>query len=240
MVRLSASPDLWMIDGFVDADGCARLAEVARDTTRAIEAGFDATFNKTGHCQEIPIDGVPENEALRERIEALFGVQSDLYETFRYRRYGVGEGHPPHLDCYAFEGRERIATALLSLRDTAAGGETEFPAAGRAVEPRRGRLVCWYNHREDGSRDPRSRHAGLPVREGEKEVLLYFIYKPAEVAAYRPLADALESGTAPSISRRRCSTMAPRSASTTSAPCGTAMPTSGRTSGIGSTRCGRR
>lgn len=187
MIRLSASPDLWIADDFVDAATCDALSAIARDTRRAEDAEAGPTIDETGFCFEVPVDGAPELEALRGRIEAVFGLESDVFDTLRYRRYAVGEGHPAHLDCYAIEDRELLATALLFLRDTPRGGETAFPAADIAVTPRRGRLVCWYNHREDGSRDPRSRHAGLPVLEGEKEVLLYFIYKQKAFAAHRPL-----------------------------------------------------
>lgn len=177
-----------MVDGFIDPGTAAALSALGRDTERARLAESEPTINETGFCLEVPIEGAPLLETLRERIEGLFEVQSDVYDCIRYRNYRPGEGHTAHLDCYEIEGRELIATALLSLRDTPAGGETEFTEVGLAVPPRLGRLLCWYNHSPDGARDPLSRHGGLPVIEGEKEVLLYFIYKQKEYAAHRPFA----------------------------------------------------
>ena len=188
MIRLAEQPDLWMADHFLDADTCDLLAGLAREAAATPSVDDEPTVNETGYCQELPIEGIAAFEALRERIEGLFGLQSDIYDTLRYRRYQAGEGHPVHLDCYAMGDRELLATALVSLRDTPAGGETEFPAVGVAVAPRKGRLICWYNHTPDGARDVRSRHGARPVLEGEKEVLLYFIYKEAAAAAHRPLS----------------------------------------------------
>jgi prolyl 4-hydroxylase len=193
MIHLSSSPDVWMMDDFVDEEGCHSLAALARDTSRAASLGFEANPDGSGFCLEVPIDGAPVLELLRARIEDVFGLQSDVFESVRYRRYATGEGHPPHVDCYSVDGRELIATALLYLRDTPAGGETEFTETDIAVAPRRGRLLCWYNHLPDGSQDPMSRHEGRPVIDGDKEVLMYFIYKPAECAAWRPLGAAKAS-----------------------------------------------
>jgi len=49
-----------------------------------------------------------------------------------------------------------------------AGGATAFPKAGVTVQPKSGRAVVFDNLREDGSPEPDSLHAGLPVERGEK------------------------------------------------------------------------
>ena len=48
------------------------------------------------------------------------------------------------------------------------GSKTSQRAKGTTFKPRKGSGIFWVNLRESGFGDQRVRHAGLPVREGEK------------------------------------------------------------------------
>lgn len=192
ITRLSQSPELWAVDALISGEERRALLDFAAQTDRAAEGG-EAHVNETGLCFELPIEGEPLLEALRARLEGLLGYESGLGYTFRVRRYGVGNGHPPHLDCYGAEGFELLATALIALQAPEAGGETRFPRAEPApiaVAQAPGRALIWFNHLPDGRPDPASLHAGLPVEAGEKVVLLYFFYAPVELSAVRRLSES--------------------------------------------------
>lgn len=195
ITRLAAEPAVYAVDGLVDAEELAALLQIAGEPERALTIGDEPRRDKTGLCFETPIEGEPLLETLRARLEQLLGYESGLGYTFRVRRYGPGNGHPPHLDCYGAEGFELLATAMLALQAPASGGETGFPRATPAplrVPQREGRALIWYNHLPDGRPDPASLHVGEPVQEGEKVVLLFFFYAPPELAAVRLLDGASE------------------------------------------------
>lgn len=196
--RLRAEPEVYTLDGLVSEEERQDLLRIAGETWRGEAEGGEVHVNETGLCFELPIEGEPLLEALRGRLERLMGYESGLGYTFRVRRYGPGNGHPPHLDCYGAEGFELLATSMLVLSAPESGGHTGFPRAAPepcSVPPVAGRALVWFNHLPDGRPDPASLHVGEEVKAGEKVVLLYFFYAPAPIAAVRQLAaSAGESG----------------------------------------------
>lgn len=188
-MQRSTAPAIWQFDDFVNARTCTALSKIARDPKWMADRPNGAVDEKS-YCVEVGVED-PLLVDLRGRIESLVGMESDICDTFRYRWYRKGEGHRPHLDCYTIEKRELLVTALLSLRTTTAGGETRFPLVDLSFPPVRGRLLVWCNYLPDGEVDPLSRHEGCPVLDGEKEVLLYFIYKRRRFAHIRPDADVV-------------------------------------------------
>src|SRR5205807_1002607 len=99
----------------------------------------------------------------------------------RFRRYLAGESHPLHHDNYQIGDASLVATAMLCLTDTEEGGETYFPQAQPSpvlLQPRKGRLILWFNHQPDGEVDEAALHEALVVKKGEKATLTSFIYHP--------------------------------------------------------------
>ena len=132
------SPAIWQFDGFLDPDTCAAIAALAREPRWMPDPDGDAGgTDEKGYHVEVEVEADPRLIELRARLEALVGMESDVCETFRYRRYLPGQGHRPHLDCYSIEDRDLLATALIPLRDTPSGGETSFPSPPSASPPSR-------------------------------------------------------------------------------------------------------
>ncbi|MDE3154835.1 MAG: 2OG-Fe(II) oxygenase [Acidobacteriota bacterium] len=186
--QLSRTPRLYVADAFASDDEIAHMLAVASDRDDLSRRGVSMKHDTTGFSFEMPVPGDPCLEAYVARLHATVGMTNDFGQTLRFRRYAVGESHPPHLDCYRIDDRYLVATALLYLNDTAAGGETTFPRAVPkpvAVRPRKGRLVVWFNHYPNGLEDPSAWHESTPVTQGEKATLTEFIYKPIEYAAVR-------------------------------------------------------
>jgi prolyl 4-hydroxylase len=90
-------------------------------------------------------------------------------------RYLPGQEYRPHRDYYGTHDHlgpakpgQRTRTIFCYLNNVEEGGATDFPAVGQRVEPRRGSCVLFHNVKEDGSPEPDSLHAGMPVVRGEK------------------------------------------------------------------------
>lgn len=144
------------------------------------------------HCPQ-PLD------AFSERVSNLSGLPSDNFENLQVVRYQPGQEfqiHTDHLDSFNdMDCGGRLATCLMYLNDsedstsessnsnaeTFTGGETFFHEFDRAVSPRKGSALFWWNTLErPGSEgydknmflnvDLQLRHAGLPVLSGEKWV----------------------------------------------------------------------
>ncbi len=186
--RLASAPDLWVVDGVVTAREIALVLAFVGDEDNVRELAAHANVTSSGFAAEFEADCAPFLERLTDRFCEIVGVGSKLTPTLRFRYYGEGEGHPPHLDAYERQGHLLAVSALLFLSDTDAGGETTFPKARPepiAVAPRAGRLIAWTNYLAGGRPDPASRHAGKPVLRGSKSVLLAFSYLPPAESAVR-------------------------------------------------------
>jgi hypothetical protein len=112
---------------------------------------------------------------LQSRMARMADFELAHCEPLTLLRYGIGEQYRPHHD-YFFptapeirqSGGQRHSTVCVYLNDVPQGGETVFPDRDVTVSPKRGRAVMFRNLRADGSPDPHSLHAGLPVLAGEK------------------------------------------------------------------------
>jgi prolyl 4-hydroxylase len=83
-------------------------------------------------------------------------------------RYREGGEYRPHFDAIDGLANQRILTMIVWLNDGYEGGETIFLHNSLRVKGGIGDALLFRNARADGTRDPRSCHAGLPVTRGEK------------------------------------------------------------------------
>jgi len=168
----------------------SRGADVASLQRQGIRTRHDAT----GFSLEMPVAGDRVLEGYRERLHRLLGIDNQLGQLMRFRRYARGDSHPRHVDTYEIDGWTLIVTMLLFLDDTDLGGETRFPLAQPqpfSIWPRRGRLAVWYSALPDGRDDPLSSHEGCPVHAGLKTTLTYFVYHRRHMAAKEPDGSAI-------------------------------------------------
>ena len=187
----SHAPRLYVDPGFCDEAELIGLRGAVLSAEDAEQQGLNPKDDATGLSYELPIDGAAALEALRARIEALTGIANTQGDTFRFRRYEPGRGHPPHTDGYVIDGATLIATAMLCLEAPALGGDTVFPEADDGpmrVIPRAGQLVLWFNYDEDGDEDLQAVHLSTPVLQGAKVTLTAFLY--ADLAAAATTIDA--------------------------------------------------
>lgn len=112
---------------------------------------------------------------LQLRMAAMAGFDLAHCEPLTLLRYGIGDQYRPHRDYFfpsapqlAMPGGQRHSTVCCYLNGVQRGGETVFPDVGVTIQPQRGRAVMFRSLHADGSADPHSLHAGLPVLVGDK------------------------------------------------------------------------
>jgi prolyl 4-hydroxylase len=67
-------------------------------------------------------------------------------------------------------------TILVYLNDNFKGGETSFPMLDKKIKPEKGKAVIFYNTDTNGTILRKSKHAGIPVIEGEKWICNKWIH----------------------------------------------------------------
>lgn len=180
---LSAQPRVSTIDRLFSADECrlciasARPHMHASQTVDPLTGEAHALSLRTS--SETCFDPLMEHSALRLaqlRMAAAAGIDLPNAEQLTVLHYAPGQQYRPHRD-YLPAGAighdhphagNRARTVIVYLNAVEAGGATEFPIPGLRVEPFPGRAVIFDNLHPDGSPDPDSLHAGLPVDAGEK------------------------------------------------------------------------
>ena len=183
-LRRVPSPRLELLDapGFLPASLCADLIALIdkdrRPSTIADENG-DNYFRTSETCDLSAEE--PAVQELEARLFALNGIDPAHGEPAQGQRYEVGQEFKPHTDYFEPNGRDfakfcsvagqRTWTFMVYLNDVEAGGATRFKVIDKMFRPETGKLVCWNNHRPDGSLNAATLHHGMKVRKGVKYVI---------------------------------------------------------------------
>ena len=115
------------------------------------------------------------------RLFALNGIDPAHGEPVQGQRYEVGQEFKAHTDYFEPGGQDfvkycsvagqRTWTFMIYLNEVEAGGATRFKVVDKLFRPETGKLVCWNNHRPDGSLNAATLHHGMKVRKGVKYVI---------------------------------------------------------------------
>jgi len=114
-------------------------------------------------------------QAINRRIAAVTNTEVGQGEPLTILRYAQGQQYRPHLDTLPGGSNQRIRTAILYLNHGYAGGETIFPLLGLTIAVQAGDLLVFDNVDASGAPEPLSRHAGLPVAQGNKWIATRWI-----------------------------------------------------------------
>jgi prolyl 4-hydroxylase len=115
----------------------------------------------------LPLEN-PAVHALNQRIAAASGTGVAQGEPLQVLRYRPGGEYRPHHDAIPGFANQRVLTMIVWLGEDYEGGETLFIRTGAKLKGRTGDALLFRNALADGTRDPDSAHAGLPVTRGEK------------------------------------------------------------------------
>jgi prolyl 4-hydroxylase len=115
------------------------------------------------------------------RLANLLGIDRAHGEPLQGQRYQTGQEFKQHADFfyidqpyweqYGKQGGQRTWTAMIYLNIPQRGGATAFRFLDMAVAPQLGRLLIWNNMALDGSPNPWTEHAGMPVEAGTKYIV---------------------------------------------------------------------
>jgi prolyl 4-hydroxylase len=172
---VSERPHVTLFHGLFTPAECAYLAEAAAPMLAPAVVVDPATGQQRPDPGRIS-DGIgftlplenPAVHALNRRLAAASGTNVAQGEPLQVLRYRPGGEYKPHFDAIDGLANQRILTMIVWLNDGYAGGETMFLASGLKLKGGTGDALLFRNARADGSRDPESGHAGLPVASGEK------------------------------------------------------------------------
>lgn len=178
--RICASPDVVLVHSAIEPEICEYV--IARSAPRL---GPSLVYDprKTGMIRDPlrtsqsaslgPIDLDLALIALNRVISAASGCDEECGEFLSVLHYSPGQQYRPHFDCIPDgpdleSSGQRIKTALLFLNDDYGGGATHFLSPDVKVKGKQGDILVFSNVGPDGAADLGSRHAGLPVENGEK------------------------------------------------------------------------
>jgi prolyl 4-hydroxylase len=179
---LSKQPRVILFRHFLSRSECEYVARTAAPfLERAVVAD-----PVTGALREHPVrtsDGAiigPAREdlvigAINRRIARVSDTARAQGEPLTILRYAPGQQYRPHLDTLPGVANQRIRTVIIYLNEGFGGGETVFVTTGLRVRPRAGDAILFDNCQADGSPDPASAHAGLPVTAGSKWIATRWI-----------------------------------------------------------------
>ena len=173
--RLSISPDVVLYRALLTSRECRHIMDVAQASLAPAVVIHPSTGKSVTHPFRTSHDALigPAREtlairAINCRLAAASGTQPQQGEPLAVLRYTSGQQYRPHFDTIGGAANQRIKTALVYLNDGYSGGETQFLADDLKVAGKTGDVLLFGNVLGDGSADPRSQHAGLPVQNGAK------------------------------------------------------------------------
>lgn len=156
------------------------VSDSATDYSGNSKAGHSVTTSDRVTSQSSYYNNYPQEyrqitDNLKSRVAELVGLPTTHVEHFQTSIYYQNTRFDYHEDCGLGEGNERWYTALIYITKPKAGGQTDFLNLKKTVDPEPGRLLIWNNLTEDLKCNHQLLHAGLPVIEGEKHILVTWI-----------------------------------------------------------------
>jgi len=183
-MRRVPSPRIELFDRpqFLPLELCTRLVALIdqdRRPSTIADPNGDHYFRTSETCDLDPEE--PAVQDLEARLLALNGIDPAHGEPVQGQRYEVGQEFKAHTDYFEPDGQDfarycsvagqRTWTFMIYLNEVEAGGATRFKVVDKLFRPETGKLVCWNNHRPDGSLNAATLHHGMKVRKGVKYVI---------------------------------------------------------------------
>jgi prolyl 4-hydroxylase len=189
---LCKQPRIRLIKSFLSAEECRHLVTGSADLLRPSLVADPVTGALSAHPVRSSDSAVigPMREdlvisAINRRIAAATNTLVLQGEPLNVLRYRPGDQYRWHLDALPGVANQRAQTVLLYLNDGYAGGETAFAYPKLTVAGAIGDALVFDNVLDQGLPDPRTRHAGLPIRAGCKNLAARWLrQRPVDI--WRP------------------------------------------------------
>ena len=154
-----------------------------KDLVVMTEDGQKPTSKRTGQGVFIQ-DSIQPIIKAREIVSKLTNLPVENQELPNVVNYKKGNSYKPHYDFftedkffqnYLQNGGQRKYSCIFYLNDNFKEGGTFFPEYNILVKPKLGNLIIWSNLGSNGKPNLNSLHTGLPVKEGEKWILVIWV-----------------------------------------------------------------
>lgn len=172
---------VYTLEDFMSEAECDRIVELAAMVLRPSTVTTNDSQYRTSSTSDLSLLTHPEIESLDEKIARTLGVRLEFSEGIQAQRYEVGQEFKQHTDYfqpqteefaqYASKAGQRTWTFMVYLNDGMVGGGTRFHTLGKTFMPKKGMAVIWNNLHPDGTVNPATLHAGLPVEYGHKIII---------------------------------------------------------------------
>jgi prolyl 4-hydroxylase len=186
-------PCIYTIDNFVSPEECEHIIEISKPKMKRAEVTWISEEEKknvlasdykgrTNKSCWFKAEDDPVLLSLCKRIADQIECDYTHFESFQIINYQKGEEYKYHYDAWDTKDKERyekycskwgnrISTVLVYLNEPSKGGGTGFDSLRNGtltIEPKQGKMLVFTNINYDKTKNEKSRHAGLPVIEGEK------------------------------------------------------------------------
>lgn len=177
------SPRVGVAKNFIPRAMCDWIVHRARPKLGAVQVkdptqgGVHAAYRTNSGAGFSLIESDLILQMVNARVADTLEVPISNHEPTNVLHYGLREEYRPHHDFITASdlnsaelqtAGQRVATALIYLNDDYEGGETEFPTLKWKFKGHTGDALFFWNVTPEGEPDPKTLHAGLPVRRGEK------------------------------------------------------------------------
>lgn len=177
------------IENFLTKEECDQIVEFSLKEMQSCAA--NCKFMKM-HPVEIKDESFEIWKKIRNSISEKIQLPQENQEKLLAIRYDVNGSYSEHYDSFLkyqensihtnqfyeqsmASGGQRKITAIIYLNDSFSGGYTSFPKIKTKIKPEIGKLVFWNNLDENGDTNLNMIHAGEPVLNGQKWVLIVYV-----------------------------------------------------------------
>jgi prolyl 4-hydroxylase len=187
---LNGSPKVVLFLDFLSPEECDIV----------LKQSFDFERSKTGGINGKPgnVNDLRTSETYYDTKDSLFFIKQRMaillsqieskydkmtfghYEALQVQKYTKEQTYGYHYDCFNLPynpkklKNDRVATFIVYLNDDFTGGETDFNFLGMTIKPKKG-MGLFFEYWEENEARLKTKHAGLPVEEGEKWIVTCWI-----------------------------------------------------------------
>lgn len=183
-LKLNDDPLVEIYDNFLTEEECKHFIKISQHKMKRslVNNGENGKISQGRTSSNTWISHNHDNitQIVSSKISKLVKIPLECTEKFQVIYYNVSQEYRPHYDSWVHDnslgtlrgmkyGGARLITALCYLNNVKKGGGTNMVSINKVVDAKMGRLLIFENTlKGTNKRHPLSKHAGMPVIEGEK------------------------------------------------------------------------
>ena len=182
---LNNDPQIKIYENFLSENDCKKIINLSKGNLKqACVGNGNRNVIRTGSNCFINKAKNEFTNNITKKISEAIGISSKNATNLQIVNYLKNQTYAYHYDAFPKDKNEKLITVkeeiyqrnfsiICYLNNVKKGGETYFPKIDLRIKPELGRMLVFSNTlKNTNDRDPYSMHAGLPVYEGEKWILV--------------------------------------------------------------------